>query len=183
MAARVRPGRLSLPCGERCQPETDPHAGDDECVACPAEAAPDPAVLCTCVCTAMDEAPCGTGAAATYRPAGQTCGTAPDGCGGTLQCGTCTAPQTCNETTGMCEGPAVATCSATACVQSTCPLGCVCAMKVSGGGVCIVNNVSSCGGLVACQTDADCDSGVCQTNSCCGFGVSICVPASNPCTI
>ncbi len=32
---------------------------------------------------------------ATTCPSGQNCGTAPDGCGGTLICGTCGAPQTC----------------------------------------------------------------------------------------
>ena len=31
----------------------------------------------------------------TCAAGGMTCGSAPDGCGGTLQCGTCAAPQTC----------------------------------------------------------------------------------------
>jgi uncharacterized protein DUF1566 len=32
---------------------------------------------------------------ATSCPAGQNCGTAPDGCGGNIACGTCTNPETC----------------------------------------------------------------------------------------
>ena len=32
---------------------------------------------------------------ATCKDAGKDCGTIPDGCGETLECGTCTAPETC----------------------------------------------------------------------------------------
>ena len=53
-------------------------------------------------CTAAHQTCGGGGApgvcgctAATTCPGGQNCNTAPDGCGGTIMCGTCVAPQSC----------------------------------------------------------------------------------------
>ncbi len=50
----------------------------------------------------------------TTCPAGQNCGTAPNGCGGTLSCGTCTAPQTCGGggTPNQCGCTPITTCGA-----------------------------------------------------------------------
>jgi hypothetical protein len=45
-------------------------------------------------------------------PIGQNCGTVPDGCGGTLACGTCTAPQTCG------GGGSPGVCGSAGCVPS-----------------------------------------------------------------
>src|SRR5262249_57345686 len=49
----------------------------------------------------------------TCAAQGKNCGTIADGCGGTLTCGSCTAPQTCG-------GRGVANVCATACTQTTC---------------------------------------------------------------
>ncbi len=43
----------------------------------------------------------------TCVAAGKNCGSIPDGCGGTLSCGTCTGGQTC--TSGVCTNPAAST--------------------------------------------------------------------------
>jgi hypothetical protein len=92
-------------------------------------------------------------------PAGQACGTAPDGCGGTLACGTCAACQICGSGN---------TC-VTAADGSPCP-----------GGVCCA------GTCQACCTDADCPA---STNRCsklvCAAGqcrptVVVC-PPPDPC--
>jgi hypothetical protein len=54
------------------------------------------------------------------------CGSMPDGCGGTLQCGTCTSPDVCSSTTsiGLCCSAHGASClSSTTCCSSTCSNG------------------------------------------------------------
>jgi hypothetical protein len=77
------------------------------------------------------------------------CGPAGDGCGGTLQCGTCKAPQTCGGggVASQCGYP-----DATACVPSTCAkLGVMCGPAGDG-----------CGGLLQC--------GSCAAPQTCGGG-------------
>jgi hypothetical protein len=60
---------------------------------------------CTCCTTAT-----------TCAAQGKDCGTIPDGCGGTLTCGTCTAPQTCGGSgvANVCGGGSTATLTLTA---------------------------------------------------------------------
>ncbi|MGI8476774.1 MAG: hypothetical protein ACR2OO_10435, partial [Thermomicrobiales bacterium] len=53
---------------------------------------------------------CGSCTPATTCPGGQNCGTAPDGCGSTVSCGTCTAPA--NATATCTSGTCGFTCSA-----------------------------------------------------------------------
>jgi len=74
--------------------------------------------------------------AKTCSSYGFTCGTAADGCGGTLNCGTCSNPQTC----GGSGTPNV--CGVPACVPKTCnALGATCGSVGDG-----------CGGTLACGT-------------------------------
>jgi RHS repeat-associated protein len=48
-----------------------------------------------CTTCAIDTSGCVSCAPATCASLGQNCGAVPDGCGGTLDCGTCASPQTC----------------------------------------------------------------------------------------
>jgi hypothetical protein len=85
-------------------------------------------------------------AALTACPAGADCGSVPDNCGGTLQCGTCTAPQTCGG-----GGGGANQCGCTP--LTACPAG---------------NNCGSipdnCGGTLECGTCAA--NEVCTNNQC-----------------
>ncbi len=87
---------------------------------------------------------------------GYTCGQWPDGCGGvTLDCGPCTAPQTCG------GGGVLGQCGGSACNQQNCAsLGYSCGVWGDGcGGV-----TASCG---SCSSSATCGSnGQCMTGSC-----------------
>ena len=99
------------------------------------------------------DAPCSP---ATTCPAAQTCGTAPDNCGGTLNCGTCTSPQTCG------GGGTANACGCTP--ATTCPAGENCGSAPDG-----------CGGTINCGTctlPQMCGGG--GTANVCGMGV--CVP-------
>jgi MYXO-CTERM domain-containing protein len=92
---------------------------------------------------------------ATACPSGQNCGTAADGCGGILNCGTCTAPQTCGGggTANVC--------------------GCTPATACSGGQNCGTAS-DGCGGTLTC--------GTCASPQTCGGGgkanVCGCTPAT-----
>jgi MYXO-CTERM domain-containing protein len=79
---------------------------------------------------------------------GQNCDTAPDGCGGTLTCGTCTAPQTCGGrgTPGQCGCNNPTTCAAQ---------GAQCGSLDD-----------KCGGTLDCGTCAG--GGTCTANKCVG---------------
>jgi hypothetical protein len=74
----------------------------------------------------------GTCTPKTCAQLGAVCGSASDGCGGTLACGTCPTGQTCNSS-NQCVG----TCTPTTCAQ----LGAVCGSASDG-----------CGGTLACGT-------------------------------
>lgn len=73
----------------------------------------------------------------TCSQAGAECGTIDDGCGGTLSCGSCTAPQTCG------GGGTPNVCGQTACVPKTCEaLGANCGWANDGCGTQV--NCGSC---------------------------------------
>jgi hypothetical protein len=57
-------------------------AAADSCASCPSGS----------ICSEQGQCVCQP---ATTCPAGQNCGTAPDGCGSTIACGSCSEPQTC----------------------------------------------------------------------------------------
>ena len=120
-----------------------------------------------CACAPDNVAACG----------GRECGSAVNICGQTISCGTCPSGETCNAA-GACEGPTVATCTASICGEvSTCATGCICATSISGEGVCVqIGHPGLCAGT--CTSDADCDGGVCTTSSCCG-GQQHCVSAES----
>jgi hypothetical protein len=94
----------------------------------------------------------------TCAQLGTTCGTAADGCGGLLNCGTCTSPQSCggSGTPGACGAPA-STCTPTTCAS----LGMNCGPASN-----------SCGGLLNC--------GSCTAPQTCGGGgiAGACGPAA-----
>ena len=104
----------------------------------------------------------------TACPAGQNCGTAPNGCGGLIDCGTCTAPDTCGGggVSGRCGHCQPLT---------SCPAGRNCGTMPDG-----------CGGLVNCGTctapetcggsgiDGQC--GVCQPVTSCPAGACGSIP-------
>jgi hypothetical protein len=100
--------------------------------------------------------------------AGAECGPIGDGCGGVLQCGSCTLPQSCG------GGGTPSVCGGAGCVPATCAsLGVSCGPAGDG-----------CGGLLACGTcPAALACGGGGTPSVCG-GTSHCVPrtcASSDC--
>jgi hypothetical protein len=93
---------------------------------------------------------------------GLGCGPAGDGCGGEIQCGTCTAPQTCGggATPGKCGGN-------NDCVPTTCAaLGFNCGPAGDG-----------CGGVLECGS-------TCPTGEICGGGgkPDVCGPTTTTCT-
>ena len=107
-------------------------------------------------------------------PHGQDCGVAPDGCGGTVNCGTCTTPATCggagvHSQCGVPPTPDAGSDAGTPCVPATtCPAGITCGPAPDGcGGV-----IASCGTCVAPQT---CGGG--GVASQCG-GTAQCVPTT-----
>ena len=79
---------------------------------------------------------------------GKNCGTIGDGCGGTLACGACSAPQTCGE-----GNPGVA--NICGCGNSACPAGANCGT---------IANV--CGGAIACGPSCGDPMPVCDRNTC-----------------
>ena len=105
-----------------------------------------------------------TCAAQGPQPGGLTCGPAGDGCGNLIQCGTCTAPQTCGggspSVPGVCGGTA-------ACIPETCVSQNVkCGPAGDGCG-----HVLNCGG---CTLPSTCGGGGTQNQ--CGTNSSNCVP-------
>jgi hypothetical protein len=124
----------------------------------------------------------------TCEKLGYTCGPAGNGCGGTLDCGTCTAPQTCG------GGGVFSQCGGSAgCVPKTCTeLGFTCGPAGDG-----------CGGLLSCGTctgtetcggggtpsqcgesskhpDGGLDGGACVPETCASQKIS-CGPAGDGC--
>lgn len=119
----------------------------------------------------------------TCAAAAANCGPIADGCGSFLDCGTCTAPQTCGGggTPSVCGG---ASCTAKTCVD----LGAKCGPQGDG-----------CGGLLDCGTCAagetcggggvpnECgkgllaDGGVCKPKNCAELGSLDCGPVSDGC--
>ncbi|MEI8255412.1 MAG: hypothetical protein WCJ30_07025, partial [Deltaproteobacteria bacterium] len=89
----------------------------------------------------------------TACPAGLNCGLYPDGCGGTISCGTCTAPDSCG------GGGASNVCGRPMCTPTTtCPAGLNCGLISNG-----------CGGTVNC--------GTCPAGQVCGLRMpNVCSP-------
>ena len=115
------------------------------CEACTATSASCSGGTCVQSTTpAMDDI-CSNCTPATTCPAGFTCGTTSNGCGGTLTCGTCTAPQTCGG--GTPSNPNACGCGPI----TKCPSGVLCGTDPDG-----------CGGTVNC--------GNCTPPTTCGGG-------------
>ncbi|MGO9712467.1 MAG: hypothetical protein ACLQBL_26640 [Polyangiaceae bacterium] len=89
---------------------------------------------------------CGTGCTPVGCPAGQNCGIASNGCGGSVACGTCTPPATCG------GGGVANECGAPTCTPQGCPAGQNCGQASNG-----------CGGLTA-------SCGTCTPPEYCGGG-------------
>ncbi len=117
----------------------------------------------------------------TCTALGLSCGPAADGCGALLNCGTCTAPDTCG------GGGVPGKCGHPTCTPSTCAsLGLACGKAGDGcggtidcgpcdGGSCIPQGCEGrcgpqgdgCGGSITCPA---CDGGTCTKTSCAAFG-------------
>ena len=127
----------------------------------------------------------------TACPAGQTCGTAPDGCGQTLTCGpACCQPTTCAAAGKNC-GPLDAGCGVQLqCGECTAPLTCGGGVQA---GVCgctpepdatfctpgICNRpTNNCGQTVVCGCT---DRQTCSDGTCCGAIYQSCDPANDDC--
>jgi hypothetical protein len=129
----------------------------------------------------------------TCDEVGVSCGPAADGCGGTLNCGTCTAPATCGGggTPGRCGTP----CTPRTCAQlgancgtqgdgcggtitcGTCPSGQTCGgggtPNVCGGGMCVPKTCAQLGVMCGLQGDGcggQLNCGACPTGQTCGGG-------------
>jgi len=142
--------------GATCGTPPDGCGGTLECGACgPAEACGD-GWTCECAHVTCGDACCGMGelchqgaccSPQTCVTAGTDCGAPPDGCGGTLDCGTCGANATC-------DGSFVCTCDHVACGDACCAAGELC-----DGGTCTAC-VPDCAGA-GCGDDDGC-GGLCQ---------------------
>ncbi len=114
----------------------------------------------------------------TCAAAGYTCGPLPDGCGGLLDCGPCTAPDTCG------GAGTIGKCGHTSCVPATCagrcgPQGDGCGGTLScpacDGGSCTPLTCAGrcgpqgdgCGGTLSCPA---CDGGSCSPTTCAAAG-------------
>ena len=114
----------------------------------------------------------------TCAAAGYTCGPLPDGCGGLLDCGPCTAPDTCG------GAGTVGKCGHVVCTPSTCagkcgPQGDGCGGTLScppcDGGSCVPLTCAGrcgpqgdgCGGTLSCPA---CDGAVCSPTTCAAAG-------------
>ncbi len=117
----------------------------------------------------------------TQCSGGQTCGFGPNGCGGTITCGTCAPPQTCVGTPSQCCTPK---CSSGQCGQGpdgcggtiTCG-GCT-APEICAGSQCCTPATAcpagqkcgtasdGCGGTIACTNTCSAPQ-ICAANNCC----------------
>lgn len=96
----------------------------------------------------------------TCQALGATCGSMPDGCGGLLACGTCTAPDTCG-------GGGTANVCGSNCTRTTCGAQGANCGKIADG----------CGGVLDCGTcDSPATCGGAGTPNVCG--TAICTPRS-----
>lgn len=112
--------------------------------------------------------------------AGQ-CGSTPDGCGGTLDCGMCGTGQTCANGTCVTSDPCASvtctecqTCSGGGCVADASQNGAVCSKGTCQNGVCIAPNPCA---EVACPPCQTCSNGTCvaaNEGAYCGDGNSTC---------
>ena len=118
----------------------------------------------------------------TCTELGYTCGTQGDGCGGTLDCGTCTAPQTCGGggQAGQCGFPDAGTCAPLTCAQQN--FNCGPAGDGCGGtldcGPC--TPPQTCGGGGTFGQCGYPDSGSCVSLTCADQGLN-CGPAGDGC--
>jgi hypothetical protein len=114
--------------------------------------------------------------ATTCAKAGVGCGPIADGCGGVLQCGSCTAPATCGggNTPGQCGTPP---CAAKTCMDlgATCgPVGDGCGMQIDCG-TCTAPQTCGGGGVASV-----CGTGPCTPKTCAGQAVN-CGPIADGC--
>jgi hypothetical protein len=118
----------------------------------------------------------------TCAEAGANCGPIGDGCGGFIECGTCTAPETCG------GGGKPSTCGKASCTAKTCAeLGAKCGPQGDGCG-----GLLDCGSCPAGETCGgggvpnECgkgllgDGGVCKPKTCVEMGLN-CGPVSDGC--
>jgi hypothetical protein len=146
--------------------------------------------LATAVCVATTCEPL----AETAACGATSCGTVPDGCGGTITCGTCpVAPAPMCSVCGFVNEACCAgsTCAEGKCINGTCsPCGGLtqpcCPNSSCVDGQCINGTCSACGGLnqPCCPTGAACSSGQCISGTCsaCGGQGQPCCPAAPACT-
>jgi len=111
----------------------------------------------------------------SFLGAGQHCGPVADGCGGTINCGTCTAPQ-------VCGGGGPSTCGGTACTPRSCTQqGANCGPVADGCG-----GIQDCGPCAAPQTcggggvPSRCGNPSCIQTDCAKQGIN-CGPAGDGC--
>ncbi len=139
-------------------------------------AAPDPTTV-NCACPGGQS--CQNGACCvprTCQQAGANCGTISDNCGGTLNCGTCSSPQTCG------GGGTPNVCGGGACVPLTCgTLGYNCGSWGDGCGGTL--NCGTCGAGQTCGgagVAGQCGGGTCTALSCSAQGFN-CGQQGNGC--
>ncbi len=131
-------------------------------------------------------------------PAGQTCGTAEDGCGGTLECGTCTGtgercvsgqcvctPDNAAACTGLECGIATNNCDQTVSCGTCTVAGESC---VNGQCVCTATGQPPCGtgaAAVCCAEGEACVAGACQASAAgtCTEGTNYCYVGETPNTL
>ncbi|HLK35152.1 MAG TPA: hypothetical protein VKU41_00280 [Polyangiaceae bacterium] len=129
--------------------------------------------------------PCGTPTCTpkTCQQQNITCGPTGDGCGNPLDCGSCTAPQTCGGggVPGQCGAPDAGACTPKTCVQQNIacgPAGDGCGNQLNCG-TCVAPQTCG-GGGVAYQCGGPPPAGGCTPTTCAQQNLS-CGPAGNGC--
>jgi hypothetical protein len=131
--------------------------------------------LASCIAPDTGPQPASCTAATTCAAQGANCGSIPDGCGGTLDCGQCTAP-------AFCGGGGANKCGGAGCTQETCSsqsLACGLAGDGCGGQL-------SCGDCPAGQTcggggtPGQCGTGACTPTTCAAAHAN-CGPIADGC--
>lgn len=174
-AAAPRCKETGIRCskGEQCCSGNCSAGSSRTSICCPAGQVQSPSGVCC--------------APTTCAAQGKDCGTIPDGCGGTLTCGTCAGPQTC----GGGGTPNVCGCTPTTCAAQGATCGSIddgCGVKLDCGS-CAADQVCSQAGCCTpdctgktCGADDGC-GGTCQTGSCPTFQTCRGGACVDPCSL
>jgi stigma-specific protein Stig1 len=154
-----------------------PDSGQDASLSCSSNS--DCAAGQTCVngvCqTGLDAGPSDACVPTTCAASGATCGSLPDGCGGSLSCGTCSAGETCSNNVCTSSADASLSCSSNA----DCAAGQTCINGVCTGQALDAGPAPDSGqDATGCSSNSDCAAGETCVNGVCTSGADAAVCAA-----